>query len=65
MNLVVNGHPHDSDSLTVAALLDELQLDPSRVAVEHNHQSISRSAFSTTMLSEGDRLEIVQFVCGG
>jgi thiamine biosynthesis protein ThiS len=33
--------------------------------VERNLEIVPRSAFPTTILEEGDRIEIVQFVGGG
>jgi len=65
MNLIINGQPHDSAAPTVSDLLEELQLDAARVAVEYNHGILPRDAFDATLLNENDRLEIVQFVGGG
>jgi thiazole synthase len=50
---------------TIAALLAELALDASRVAVEVNLEMVVKSAYAETVLQEGDRLEIVHFVGGG
>jgi thiamine biosynthesis protein ThiS len=66
MKLFLNGEIVErSDGLTVAALLDSLELAAKGVAIELNREIVSRSAFETTMLSDGDRLEIVHFVGGG
>jgi len=66
MHLTINGQARDvSDSLNVAQLLDELQLDPQRVAVEHNRAIVAREEFGSRKLHNGDTLEIVQFVGGG
>jgi len=66
MNLIVNGHPQTSaDGLSLTGLLEQLHLDPQRVAVELNQQVILRENFGTTDLNDGDRLELVQFVGGG
>jgi sulfur carrier protein len=40
-------------------------MKPDRVAVELNRELISRAQWSTTPLSDGDKLEIVHFVGGG
>ena len=50
---------------TVTALLSQLEIDPRRVAVEHNIVVLKRSAFDDTLLQEGDQVEIVNFVGGG
>ncbi|MFQ5539194.1 MAG: sulfur carrier protein ThiS [Candidatus Binatia bacterium] len=51
--------------LTVAKLLAELEIRPGRVVVELNRDVLSREAHGTTILKEGDQIEIVQFVGGG
>ena len=49
---------------TVEAHL-RLGIDPRRVAVEHNLTIVPKDRYATTLLREGDRLEIVHFVGGG
>jgi len=51
--------------LSISALLEELQIRPGRVVIEHNRNIVSRDAYAHTMLAEGDILEIVHFVGGG
>jgi len=66
MTLTLNGKTHQAtDGLSLAALLAELNLDPQRVAVEHNLNIVPRDHFEATPLADGDTLEIVQFVGGG
>jgi sulfur carrier protein len=62
----LNGEPYDvAGPLTVSDLLDTLNVDPRRVAVEHNLVVLKRDAYGSTTLSEGDEVEIVNFVGGG
>jgi thiamine biosynthesis protein ThiS len=49
----------------VAGLLAKLEIDPRRVAIEHNLEIIKRHTFSDVVIGEGDSLEIVNFVGGG
>jgi thiamine biosynthesis protein ThiS len=66
LQITLNGDAHElAESLTVAALLAELDIDPRRVAVEHNLVVLKRDTFATTMVREGDAVEIVNFVGGG
>ena len=67
MNLVINGKNYFDMPLgmTVAALLEHLQLPPKKVAVERNLEIVSKSTFENTELSDGDRLEIIHFIGGG
>lgn len=66
MRVIVNGEPQDLDAgLTVAALLDQLQLNGRRIAVEINREIIARERYAQRSLAEGDEIEIVHFVGGG
>ncbi len=51
--------------LSLAALLDQLGIDPRRVAVEHNLVVVKRAAYADVEVHEGDTVEIVNFVGGG
>ncbi len=51
--------------LTVSQLLAQLDIDPRRVAVEHNLTVLKKPAYDTTTLAEGDAVEVVNFVGGG
>jgi sulfur carrier protein len=62
----INGEEKEiSDGLTIARLLDELRIRPGRVVVEVNQDIVSREVHDSTILKEGDALEIVHFVGGG
>ena len=66
VKIKINGEEKDvSDGLSIAALLEQLQIRPARVVVERNRHIVSRETYGSTALSEGDALEIVQFVGGG
>ena len=66
LRITLNGETHElAGSVTVAALLAQLEIDPRRVAVEHNLVVLKRDRFETTMVREGDAVEIVNFVGGG
>ena len=66
MVITLNGEPFELDEpLSVHALLARLDIDPRRVAVEHNLAILKRHRFPEVIVSEGDRLEIVNFVGGG
>jgi thiazole synthase len=66
LKIRLNGEPYDvAGPLTVAALLAHLEIDPRRVAVERNVEVVKRQAYETTLVQEGDEIEIVNFVGGG
>ena len=66
LRITLNGDAHEvAGPLTVVDLLARLEIDSRRVAVEHNLVVLKRETFATTMVSEGDEVEIVNFVGGG
>lgn len=66
VRITLNGEPHALDApLTVMQLLASLDIDARRVAVELNLVVLKRAAFETTIVREGDEVEIVNFVGGG
>lgn len=50
---------------TVADLLQLLRLRSEQVAVERNKQLVRRAEHASTVLHEGDRIEVVSFFGGG
>jgi thiamine biosynthesis protein ThiS len=65
MQLVVNGEVAIvPEGLTVAGLVRHLGID-GPVAVERNVDVIPRAEHESTVLVEGDKVEIVHFVGGG
>ncbi len=62
----INGEDKEIPAgLSVSGLLDELGVRPGRVVVELNRDVLPRDAHGSTLLKEGDRVEIVHFVGGG
>jgi thiamine biosynthesis protein ThiS len=66
LHITLNGDPYELDQpLSVAALLARLDIDPRRVAVEHNRQILKRPTYAERLIGAGDTVEIVNFVGGG
>jgi sulfur carrier protein len=65
MEITVNGDRVTIEGMFVLDFLLLTEIDPARVAVELNLDILPKSDYSTTLLRDGDRLEIVQFVGGG
>jgi thiamine biosynthesis protein ThiS len=66
LRITLNGDAHEvAHPLTISDLLAQLDIDPRRVAVEHNLIVLKRDAYGATMVQEGDAIEIVNFVGGG
>lgn len=66
ITVIVNDQPRELPAATsVAALLEQLQLRSTHVAVEVNLQLVPRALHGTHVLRAGDRVEIVTLVGGG
>jgi sulfur carrier protein len=67
MQLTINGKSRNFDaaSLSVALLVQQLELAGKRLAIELNGEIVPRSQFEVTLLANGDKLEIVGAVGGG
>ncbi len=66
VRVIVNGDPVEvADGSTVDDLLVALGLGGKWVVVERNREPVARSDLPTTVLGEGDRIELVRAVAGG
>lgn len=65
MRLVINGEERAFRAATLAALITELGMKADRIAVELNRAIVPRAQWESTVLRDGDQLEIVHFVGGG
>lgn len=66
ITLTLNGEPHRiAAGSSVADLVNDIGLNPKKVAVERNLEIVPRSTLTAVMLADGDILEIVHFVGGG
>ena len=66
MRVYVNGELKElSAPISLTELITQLDLAAARIAVELNRVVVRRSDWSTTVLQDNDRIEIVHFVGGG
>ena len=66
MRVIVNGDDVVlADGATVDDLLAHLKLGGKWVLVERNGEPVERRHLATTVLADGDRLELVKAVAGG
>jgi sulfur carrier protein len=66
VQISVNGEPKEvPDGTTVERLLDLLEVQRQRIAVEVNRELVPRSQHGARALAEGDAVEIVTLVGGG
>ena len=68
MRVVLNGEPREApEGATVADLVAAAGIEPDRsgIAVAVNGDVVPRSAWATTSVADGSRIEILQAVAGG
>lgn len=70
MRVVVNGDEVEvdraaGDAPTLGALLEQLGLARRLIVVERNGEPVPRAEVASTLLADGDRLELVRAVAGG
>lgn len=53
------------EGLTIQAYLEQNRYTTARVAVERNGAIVPRAGYGSTVLQDGDEVEIVHFVGGG
>ncbi len=66
MEIMLNGKPRDvTDGITVQQLLEQLALQPARVAVQVNLDIIKRERYGEVTVKPGDVIEVLTFMAGG
>jgi thiamine biosynthesis protein ThiS len=66
MTITLNGDKHElAAPVSVSALLQQLDIDARRVAVELNLAVVKKAAYESSVIKDGDEVEIVNFVGGG
>jgi len=67
LRIYVNGECREfsEERLSLDQLVRELDLAPRRLAIEVNGQVVRFSDWSSTLIKDGERVEIVHFVGGG
>jgi sulfur carrier protein len=66
VDVTINGKICKFDSeITVHEVLSQIKVPAEHVAVELNENIIQREDYSKTVVSEGDKIEVLRFVGGG
>ncbi|VAV96317.1 Thiazole biosynthesis protein ThiG [hydrothermal vent metagenome] len=66
IEITINGDPHNvKQGQNLDMLLQDLNLDPAKVAVERNLEIVPKTTYQDVIIMAGDRLEIVHFIGGG
>ena len=65
MALIINGEEVEAAGKTLADYLEEAGYDTRGIAVERNGAIVPKSQYASTILRDGDRIELVHCVAGG
>ncbi|TCQ82113.1 sulfur carrier protein [Ochrobactrum sp. BH3] len=65
MTIVLNGAVFETTSTNLSALLAEIELDEAVVATALNGEFIPGDERETTLIGEGDRIEVLAPMQGG
>lgn len=65
MHVKINGKAEDIQGETVMDLLKHKNVEPRMVAVEVNSELIEREQYESTIIKEGDEIEVLYFMGGG
>ena len=63
--VTINGEKVQAHGISLADYLKQEGYDIARVAVEKNMEIVTKKDYETTILQDGDCVEIVSFVGGG
>jgi sulfur carrier protein len=66
MQIRLNGKAREvSEGISIQRLLEDLQLQPMRVAVQVNMDIVKRDRYREVLLQPGDTVEILTMMSGG
>jgi thiamine biosynthesis protein ThiS len=64
--IIVNGETMSlAQPISLQAWLTDHGINSELIAVEHNQNLLTKEQYASTIIQEGDSLEIVRFVGGG
>ena len=63
--VTINGTELNCAGSTLSGYLSGTEFDPARIAVEKNGEIVPKASYDSTVLKDGDILEVVSFVGGG
>jgi thiamine biosynthesis protein ThiS len=66
IKILLNGEEKSFNSkISIENLVEQLELDIKKIAVERNYEIILPQDFTNIALCDGDKIEIVHFIGGG
>lgn len=66
ITIILNGEEKEiSGGKSIKTLLEELDLDIKKIAIEKNYEIVMAQDFEKNILCDKDKIEIVHFIGGG
>ena len=65
MSIIINGEEVEAAGKTLADYLEEAGYDTRGIAIERNGAIVPKSQYASTVLQDGDKVELVHCVAGG
>ncbi len=65
VNITINGKAETTTAASILELLQLKRVEPTMVSVEFNGDILDRSAFPSTPVKPGDRIEFLYYMGGG
>ena len=66
MKVLINGETKEiSNELNLSELLEHFSLPQERIAIELNKEVVRKKDWENIKVNDGDKLEVIHFVCGG
>lgn len=66
MLITINGQPREvREHITVLELLRDLGVKPEITAIQRNAEIVNRKAVESTVVADGDTIELIRIVGGG
>jgi sulfur carrier protein len=66
MKIILNGEARSvMEPATISALVQELNLIPAMLLIEHNGLALHREEWNSRLVCDGDKVEFIRVVAGG
>jgi thiamine biosynthesis protein ThiS len=65
IRVAINGEMRQVRAGFVADLIEELELEPATILIEHNGDALQRSEWAMRVVEDGDRFELLRIAAGG
>ena len=65
MQVTINGKPEEVEGETILEILKAKDISPQMVAVELNSKILERDELASTVVKNGDAIELLFFMGGG